>query len=311
MRHIKNIALALALCMGTSAYAQDCEVQIAAVVDNNLGEIPAASVSQIESALTRLANANGVSKDITYAQFVLTAKIDVLDKHIVAGPPQQIVNNLGVTLYIVDAINRQKYANTYMEVNGVGKSEIKSYNNALSNLKPQNAAIVSFIDKAKKKIMDYYDRQYPNIIKEAEKKASLQQYEEAVALCVSVPSCSKGGNAAMKAGLKIYTKYRNLINEKILVQAKAVWAADQSPEAAAKVAELLAAIDPESSSYGQATTFMNEVKKQTRSDIDFEMREKYHDEVDIQKQTISALREVGVAFGRGQKAQTTNLMWLR
>ena len=111
--------------------------------------------------------------------------------------------------------------------------------------------------------------------------------------------------------MKIYTKYRDLINQNILTQAKAVWAADQSPEAAAEVARLLAMIDPESSSYAQATTLMNDGRKQTRSDIDFEMREKYHDEVAIQKQTISAMRDVGVAYGNGQKAQTTNLMWLR
>lgn len=311
MKKIKTIALSLALCAGVTAHAQDCELQIAAMVDDQMGNIPAEASAQMETVLTRLANANGVTKDITYAQFILTAKVDVLDKHIVAGPPQQVVNNLGVTLYIADAINKQKYANTYIEVNGVGKSETKSYINALHNLKPQNADIVRFIDSAKKKILAYYDRQYPNIIKEAERKASLQQYEEAVALCTAIPICSKGGEAAQKAGLKIYTKYRDLINQNILTQAKAVWAADQSPEAAAEVARLLAMIDPESSSYAQATTFMNDVRKQTRSDIDFEMREKYHDEVAIQKQTISAMRDVGVAYGNGQKAQTTNLMWLR
>ncbi len=311
MKKIKTLALALALCTGTTVCAQDCELQIAAVVDNQLGDIPAAATNQIESVLTRIASENGLTKDITYAQFVLTAKIDILDKHIVAGPPQQIVNNLGVTLYIVDAINKQKYSNTYIEVDGVGKSETKSYVNALLNLKSQNGSIIAFIDAAKKKIMAYYDRQYPYILKEAERKASLQQYEEAVALCTSIPFCSKGGNEAMKVGLKLYTKYRNLLNQKVLTQARAIWAADQSPEAAENVAQLLATIDPESSSYSQAITFMNDVKKQTRSDINFEMREKYHDEVSIQKQTISAMRDVGVAYGRGQKAHTTNLMWVK
>ncbi len=56
---------------------------------------------------------------------------------------------------------------------------------------------------------------------------------------------------------------------------------------------------------------MNDIKKQVRSDIDFEMREKYHDAVDMEKQRIAAAKAVGVAYGNGQQPTTTNLMWLR
>ena len=54
-----------------------------------------------------------------------------------------------------------------------------------------------------------------------------------------------------------------------------------------------------------------EIKGQLRADIDFETREKYRDSVKLEKQKIDAMRQVGVAYGRGQKAKTTNLMWVR
>ena len=60
-----------------------------------------------------------------------------------------------------------------------------------------------------------------------------------------------------------------------------------------------------------AGKLMKEVKSQVRSDIDFEMREKYHDQIKLEKDRIAAARAVGVAFGNGQKPTTTNLMWLR
>ena len=42
-----------------------------------------------------------------------------------------------------------------------------------------------------------------------------------------------------------------------------------------------------------------------------EMREKYHDQVQLEKDRISAARAIGVAFGNGQKPTTTNVMWLK
>ena len=46
-------------------------------------------------------------------------------------------------------------------------------------------------------------------------------------------------------------------------------------------------------------------------DIDLEMRDKYHDQIQLEKDRISAARAVGVAFGNGQKPTTTNVMWLK
>ena len=77
------------------------------------------------------------------------------------------------------------------------------------------------------------------------------------------------------------------------------------------VAPIIAQIDPESSCYGDTQKLLAEIKAQVRSDIDFEVREKYHDQIDIQKQTIECARAVGVAFGKGQQPQTTNILWAR
>ena len=74
---------------------------------------------------------------------------------------------------------------------------------------------------------------------------------------------------------------------------------------------MLALIDPDAACYGEAGKLMKEVKARVRSDIDFEMREKYHDQIKLEKDRISAVRAIGVAFGNGQKPTTTNLMWLR
>ena len=38
---------------------------------------------------------------------------------------------------------------------------------------------------------------------------------------------------------------------------------------------------------------------------------KYQDSVDVEKERINAMREVGVAYGRGQQPTTTNIGFLR
>ena len=97
----------------------------------------------------------------------------------------------------------------------------------------------------------------------------------------------------------------------LLNQAKALWASVQDQQTAYNVCGLLSQIDPDAACYGDASKFMQEVKSQVRSDIDLEMRDKYHDQIQLEKDRISAARAVGVAFGNGQKPTTTNVMWLK
>ena len=50
------------------------------------------------------------------------------------------------------------------------------------------------------------------------------------------------------------------------------------------------------------------VADENSADIDFETREKYHDEVKLKTLAIEAIQKVGVAFGNNQQPTTTN--WL-
>ena len=77
------------------------------------------------------------------------------------------------------------------------------------------------------------------------------------------------------------------------------------------MADILFKIDPEAACYNDALSLAKEIKSQVRSDLDLEMREKYHDKVKIEEQRIEAIRAIGVAYGNGQKPQTTNITWLR
>lgn len=314
MKRIKYIIITV-LAYYTSGMvnvqAQDCELPVAVVIGEQPEEVPKAAMSVLENSLVRLAASAGLNADFRFSDFVLTAKIDVLDKDILPGPPAQVSRNLGITLYLCDVATQTKFASAYVEVAGVGTNDTKCMIDAFRRLKGNNANIQRMILDGRQKLLAYYDKNYKIILKEAEKKAALQQYEEAIALAISIPVCSNGGEEAMDKGLRIYGQYRDKINLALLNKAYAIWSAGQDATAAMEAGRLLAQIDPDAACYAESVGLANEIRKQIRSDIDFEMREKYKDDVKLEASRIEAMRSVGVAFGKGQQPRTTNLTWLK
>lgn len=308
---IKSIVSFICLLLTVGAYAQDCVMPISIQLDEEFANVPSAACNILYQSLNRLATENGLTTEASSTPFVLTAHCDVLDKSNLPGPPIQTVYNLGITFYIADTFTQKKFGTAYITLDGVGTGEVKSYINAFRRISANNREIQSLINRGKENMMSYYDTQYSTIIKEAKRLASLQQYEEALAMVLSIPICSKGGEEANNYGLQLYTKYLDRMNLFLLNQAKALWAAGQDQQTAYDVCSMLSKIDPDAACYDAANKLMIEIKTQVRNDIDFEMREKYHDEVQLEKDRISTAKAVGVAFGNGQQPTTTNLMWLR
>lgn len=310
MKRTKTL-LAISLLAVANAFAQNCVMPISIQLDDDFSNIPTAAKNVLYQSLNRIATENGLTTDAPTTPFVLTAHCDVLDKSNLPGPPIQTVYNLGITFYMADTYTHKKFGTAYITLNGVGTGEVKSYINAFRRINTNAEEVKNLINKGKANMMNYYDTQYPNIIKEAQRLASLQNYEEALTMVLSIPICSKGGEEAIQYGLQLYTKYLDRMNLFLLNQAKVLWAAGQNQQTAYDVCAMLAQVDPDAACYADATKLMEEVKSQVRSDIDFEMRQKYNDHIQLEKDRIAAARAIGVAYGNNQKTTTTNLMWLK
>lgn len=291
--------------------AQECVMPVSVRLDEDFTNVPEAANTMLYQAINRIATANGLTTEAATTPFVLTVHCDVLDKSNLPGPPIQTVYNLGLTFYMADTYTKKKFGTAYITVDGVGTGEVKSYINAFKRISANNDEIKKLINTGKTNMLKYYDTQYPNILKEAERLASMQNYEEALTLVLSIPVCSKGGDKASKYGLELYSRNLDRLNLYVLNCARAIWAAGGTREDAREACSLLAQIDPEAKCYGEAAALMAEIKKQVRSDIDFEMRQKYNDQIKLEADRIAAMRAIGVAYGNNQKPTTTNLMWMR
>jgi tetratricopeptide (TPR) repeat protein len=277
---------------------------------DNTETFPFGAKDMVENKLTQLLTRNGIAGMDYLGQFVLTVTATPLDKDIIPGPPAKIAEKMDLNLYIVDAYARTIFSATSLTVRGLGETENKCYLNAISHMPLQTPAVAKFISEGKQKIIDYYDHEGEALIKKAHFLAKQKSYEEALAIVSLIPQQSKNYDAALAAGLEIYQMYLDNECNIYLAAARQAWAAEQNAQGAAAAGEYLANILPDAGCYDEAMELYKEIKGKVLDDWKFEMK-KYQDGIDLEKQRIDAMRQVGVAYGNHQPAQTTTIEFLR
>ena len=293
---LKYVIASAILLSSQGVIAQECNIPMSAIVDEGFANVTPEASSILETQLERLITQSKLDVGWKNANFAITAKFDQLDRYIVGGAPTQIANVFGVTLYLVDIYNQKLFSSAYVEVKGVGTNDTKASVNAIRQLNANNEKISSFLSGAKKKIIYYYDSQLPSLIKDARTKASMKNYEEALAMLAVVPTCCNGYDKAMKEALRIYVLYRDTYFLHRLNEAKALWAANPTQEGSVPVVAILSSVDPDAKCYSDAMSLLSQVAKVVKTDVDFETKKKYEDAVELEKLRIQAIGEIGKGF---------------
>lgn len=296
----KYLFASLLLLSSNNIYGVECEIPMSIIVDKGFANVTAESASVLDTQLQRLATQAGLDIGWKNARFILTAKLDQIDRYVVGGAPAQIVNVFGVTLYVVDVYNRRVFSSTYLEIKGVGTNDTKASLNAVRRINLQNGILGKFMNESKSQIVEYYNSQLPTILKEVKVKASMRNYEEALALVAPVPSCCSGYDVAMEEARKVYFLYRDTYFLSQLNKAKALWASNPTPSNSSDVVGILANIDPECKCYDEAMDFLTQVARIVKEDVDYEIKKKYEDAVELEKLRIQTIAEIGKAYAANQ-----------
>ena len=301
----------LSCLLGGMACAQDCDIHLMAIEANPDGEMPEAAGEYLFNRLCTAVTGDGISATGQYAQFFIAAKALPLYEQAVTGAPVKTALTLSLNLYIGDYWGEKVFDRMSLEIRGVGESRERAYLNAFRSLNKNNQQVANFLEKGKQRIIAYYDAEYNNIIREAQRESALRNYERALFLLGAVPVCCNGYDAVADELVKTYHEYIDNNCDRLLMQARNAWAVHPDQRGAAEAARILNQLEPDAACYGDAMDLYREIKDKMKDDWNFEMREKYKDSIELRKQTIEAARAVGVAFGEGQQPQTTNLMWMR
>ena len=304
---MKNKILILALLPALFLNAQNKLSDVNRIVLNTYVPIQAEPIpdqakSLLENKLSQIASNNGMGGSAINPRFVLMANTAIISKEIIAGPPQMLAYNIELTLFIADAIDLKKFANTSIEVKGVGTNENKAYIDAIKNINVRGMGIVSLIETGKNKIIDLYNSQCDFIIRDAISLSNKGEYDAAILKLASVPDvCETCYVKCMDTMQYIYQKKIDKECLLIMRDAKTTWMANQNATGAEKVARIINSISPFSTCEPDAGNLMNEVQGKLASD------EKAKWEFQIQKHKDAVkLKEEGLRIDEeANKRQAT------
>ncbi len=290
--------------------AQNCDIPIRVVCSPQAEDIPENALELLNSRLIAAISNDGIVAS-SYGQFILTAKFNHITEDVVAGPPRQFAVHSFLTLYIGEVEGQQIYSSKTFELRGVGTSLQRAIVNSFRPINARNADFEQFVEVGRSKILTYFNNNYATILARANKAAVMKRFDEALYYACSIPECSTGYESASDVVMKIFQSYMDSDSELLFNKAYTAWVSSPNAEGARIASMYLSLVEPSSAVYSKSRQLADEIKNTVRGDYEFDVREKYNDAVSIKKAYIDAARQIGVAYGNGQKETTTNLLWIK
>ena len=256
------LAFAIALCPFL-ALAQESggigKIALEPYVTPELTGMPEASCNLLKNKLKQVATANGLGGALSQ-RFVITATTDVLTKDITPTAPPMHAYTVAINFYVGDSMDGVLFSSCSITSQGVGETETKAYNAALKAVKTNSPDLSSMVQTGKKKIVEYYNSIAQDLISKALSLKAAEQYDEAIYTLSVVPNACDRYTEVEKLISEIYLAKIDHEAKPILVEAKALWSAEPSPENAEKVMTILAKIDPDAPCYAEAEALMKKVE---------------------------------------------------
>lgn len=278
-------------------------------------KLPVEAKAQLEIKLMQIASNYGMAGSGGNPRFIITANISITTKDIIPGPPQQIAQNMNITLFIGDAIENKIFSNIVIPSSGVGTNENKAFIDAIKQISTKNKKIETFLEEAKTEIIAYYSAQCDFINQKAIALKQQEKYSEAIYTLAQIPEvCKDCYFKALNEMAVIYDLKINNEANSFLKNANSVWAANPNEQGAQEAINYIMKINPKAKCYSDATKFLNNIntkiiadeKERLRKEEEYEKQQQKIDaenaktEVELEKQRINAYREVAVEYARNQ-----------
>jgi hypothetical protein len=288
------IACLLQLTMVSMLYASGADdfgrIVLNAYISPN-ANIPIEARLQLENKLSQIATSNGVGGSDANPRFIITAKVNVLTKDIIPGPPQMIAQNLEITVYIGDGIDNILFSSSNITLKGVGNNENKAYIDAIKKINVKSKEIENCLNEGKNKIIEYYATNCKFLINEAMSLSQKGEYDAAMAKLAVVPQVC--GECYFNCLDTLQYIFQQKIDKECLVkmrEAKATWMAGQDKAAADAVGEIISGISPFSTCEPDVSDLMGKIEGKLRADEKAAWDLKVKKYEDLQKQKKEALR---------------------
>ena len=309
---MKKIILTLGLavfCAFPINAQNDCIVPVMVLVPQQVESLAPMAQSKLESRLRQIVTQNGMDGGAKFSNFCIVANLVEGSKEVMSGARPLVTLTSELELFIGNNYTDEKFASTSITLSGAGRNEAKAYTAAFGKINKDNKMLLDFLKEAKRKVMEYYDTQAPNMIRQAKSFAARREYEEALCLLTSVPVCCTHYNEVESCMLDIFQQFVDYDCSMKINKARSIWNASQDKHGASVAGAYLASIDPASSCWEDVIALSNSIRSRIGDNWEF-AKELKRDAIMLEKTRIDAMRAIGVAYGNNQKATTVHEHWL-
>lgn len=310
--NIKSLLLCLALASsGISMSAADCEIGIGIAPFTTEGDnVPAGIEKKLQAKLKMALTHSGVAAGDYDCQFFITGRFDEEFSQEAGGVGGRVLVKSNLQLAICDGDNQKVFATASFPLKGVGATNEQALTRALTSLNANNSEFINFVDNARTKIVDYFDKNYQNYLTKANNALTQRNYNEALYWTTSIPECCVGYAQASAMTNTIFTDKINYEGEQALAKAEGEWAANPTSAGASAAYRYIGMIDPSSSAYAGAKKLGAKIAAAVKQDYDFETKEKYRSQVKLEEQRIKAARDAAVAWANNQPKEVHHYHWI-
>lgn len=286
-------------CQNITAQNDVSGIEISPIIFTNDTKIPEEAQSQIIDKLGNLLLANGVTNELN-APLIITPKVSEIEK-IIDGAPTSYIVSLEINFYIGNRDDGKLFASKTIPAKGVGRSMTQAYIDAFRQINSNDKRLVSLVNEAKSKILNYYEQQCATIIATANSLANRNQFDEALYKLVAVPvACKSCYEKVVSLSIAIYNKKIDYDCNTKLLQATNLWNANQHYAGAIQAAEILNTISPSSKCFSRVIQLTNTIQKRVYEVDKREWNFEYERGVGLEKDRIEAIKEIGKSYGAGQ-----------
>jgi hypothetical protein len=300
--------------INTTAQTVSDQIRVALtpVVPQNNEVLPESAKSILMNRLRQLSTANGYGGSSFIPQFIIAANPTLLEKKVAGTAPLKIWMELEMTLYIADHLSKTVFATTSITIKGVGSTDTEALMDAYKGFSINKSDIKEFAKNGREEIVKYYNTRCDFIMKQADMLVKSNQANAALDLLLAIPEVSK--SCFDEAASKIETIYLTAAEQhcqQLLQAAKSAWANAPNRSGADKASFFLAVIPVQARCKKEVDVLLNEIKTKMLETEQWE-RKQYNDQIDLMRNYIHALRDIGVAYGEGQpdtQIQVKGWLW--
>lgn len=293
---MKRLLIIIACALtGFAAHAENERLTLAVAVDKQQMTDNAEVLRLLVNKLTSAMSAAGCGTAAYSSTVVSPATTTTARETIETAMRKIIVYDVDLTINVSQIITNAGINAVSINLRGEGYSEKAAMMSAINKLSTNDNRLRTFFTDTKAKILKYYTDNRKNIINKAHTLASMEQYEEAMALLTSYPETISGYDDVLKEMNNVYSLYQQKNCNELLQKANGAYAVGNYEEAV----EWLNLIDGLSPCAGEAEALTSKIKKST----DEEKRQSialYQQQMktaaDIEKRRIQACENIAVAY---------------